>query len=263
LLELFRYRLSPIHQLDARVKIIFTLAFILAISLTPSGAWPAFILFLSIDISVNLLSKLSIGFVQKRALLVLPFILSAIPLIFLGPQPVITFTPGSNLIIPISTQGVIRFISIAFKAWISVQMAILLASSTPFSEILSGFRLLHIPGIFISIIEMMWRYLFLMVAEVGRMIRARASRSSRPSDRRSSGGSIIWRAFVTGGMAGSLFVRSIERSERVYAAMLSRGYNGEPITMTNNSLGKNDLLIVFISIVMFILILFIGLIFGA
>ena len=41
------------------------------------------------------------------------------------------------------------------------------------------------------------------------------------------GGSLAWRASVTGGMAGSLFLRAFERSDRIYTAMLSRGYNGE------------------------------------
>ncbi|MFN8419569.1 MAG: energy-coupling factor transporter transmembrane component T [Anaerolineae bacterium] len=45
-------------------------------------------------------------------------------------------------------------------------------------------------------------------------------------DRR-SGGSLRWRAQVAGGMIGNLFLRSYERSERVYAAMLSRGYQGQ------------------------------------
>ena len=42
-----------------------------------------------------------------------------------------------------------------------------------------------------------------------------------------SGGSIAWRARVTGSMVGSLFLRSYERSERIYAAMQARGFEGE------------------------------------
>ena len=41
------------------------------------------------------------------------------------------------------------------------------------------------------------------------------------------GGSMLWRARVTGGMAGNLFLRAFERSDRIYVAMLSRGYDGE------------------------------------
>jgi cobalt/nickel transport system ATP-binding protein len=73
----------------------------------------------------------------------------------------------------------------------------------------------------------MWRYMGITVDEAGRMLRARTARSSILASAGSkTGGKLAWRAKVTGGMAGSLLVRSIERSERVYAAMLSRGYDG-------------------------------------
>jgi cobalt/nickel transport system permease protein len=57
-------------------------------------------------------------------------------------------------------------------------------------------------------------------------MRARDARSGSEPGRRAGGG-IVWRARVTGGMAGSLFVRGFDRADRVYAAMLARGYDGE------------------------------------
>jgi cobalt/nickel transport system permease protein len=42
-----------------------------------------------------------------------------------------------------------------------------------------------------------------------------------------SGGPLVWRAKVTGGMAGNLFIRSLDRGERIYDAMAARGYDGE------------------------------------
>ena len=255
--------MSLIHKLDARVKIIFTLAFILALTLTPSGAWPAYILFFSIALSFTLLSSMSIGFVLKRAMLVIPFVLSALPLIIFGPPPIISYSLGAMLNIPISPSGFIRFVSIAIRTWVSVQMAILLTATTPFAEILSGFRQLRIPGIFISIIELMWRYHFLMLDEVGRLVRARNSRSSTLPGNRNSGGSVVWRATVTGGMAGSLFLRSIERSERVYAAMLSRGYMGEPCNTSSPRFSKNDWVITLTSLAFLFGVFLTGLIFGA
>lgn len=263
MLELYRYAESPVHELDARVKIIFTLAFILFLAVLPSGAWPGYILFFSLALSVTFLSQLSIGLVQKRAMLAIPFVLSAIPLIFLGPPPIISYSLRDILVIPISTTGSVRFVSIAVKAWVSVQMAVLLAATTPFTELLSGFRQLHIPGIFISIIELMWRYLFLMVDEVGRLLRARDSRSSRFPGKRNYRGSVIWRATVTGGMAGSLFLRSIERSERVHAAMLSRGYTGEPPEIVFTRLGQSEWMITITSLFVLLGIFLTGLFFGA
>ncbi|MEI8132188.1 MAG: cobalt ECF transporter T component CbiQ [Leptolinea sp.] len=263
MLELYQRCDSPIHELDARVKIIFTLAFILAISLTPSGAWPAFVLFFSVVVSINLLSRVSIGFVQKRAALAIPFVLSAIPLIFLGPTPIISFPISDMLIIPISPSGFVRFISIAIKAWISVQMAVLLTASTPFMELLAGFRQLRVPAVFISIIELMWRYLFLMIEEVSRLIRARNSRSSKIIGNQNTGGSIMWRATVTGGMAGSLFLRSIERSDRVYAAMLSRGYTGEPHKIISGRFDKREWVITLTALFVLFCLFLTGLFYGA
>jgi cobalt/nickel transport system permease protein len=72
----------------------------------------------------------------------------------------------------------------------------------------------------------MYRYLAVLTDEASRMLRARASRSAIRLGHH-GGGSIRWRAEVTGRMVGSLFLRSYERSERVYAAMQARGFDGE------------------------------------
>jgi cobalt/nickel transport system permease protein len=78
----------------------------------------------------------------------------------------------------------------------------------------------------VSIIAFMYRYLGVLAAESSRMSRARAARSAVAPDGR-RGGSIAWRAKVTGGLVGALFLRSYERSERIYAAMQARGFEGE------------------------------------
>ena len=108
-----------------------------------------------------------------------------------------------------------------------MQAAVLFSSTTRFTDILAGLQALKVPAILVSVIGLMWRYLFLMVDEVMRMLQARASRSGYLVKTKKTGGRVLWRAKVSGGMAGSLFLRSIERSERVFAAMQSRGYDGK------------------------------------
>lgn len=219
---------SPIHRLDGRIKLIATLTFILCCSLLPTNAWPAFILCLSILVSIILLSDLEIIYVLKRSALALPFLLTALPLVFQPAQSPLYQFHITNINITISQAGLDRFISIGMKSWLSIIAAILLASTTSFTEILLSLRSLHTPRMLVAIVGLMLRYLLLMVEEVDRLMRARLSRSSRSSStQRRTGGGLVWRAGVTGGMAGSLFVRSLERSERVYNAMLSRGYDGE------------------------------------
>jgi cobalt/nickel transport system permease protein len=224
-LDPYQHGHSPVHTVDARIKLPLVLAFILTTALTPTGAWPVFALLLALAISAELVSELGVLFYLRRALLALPFALAAIPLLVtISGSPLLDLPFG----LVITSAGVERFLSVALKSWISVQIAVLLASTTPFPDILMAMRALKLPRLLVAIIGLMWRYLFLMVDETLRLIRARQSRSGELTNgQKMAGGSLTWRARVTGGMAGSLFLRSLERSDRIYAAMLARGYDGE------------------------------------
>ena len=223
-LDPYRPRPSLIHRMDPRVKFVLTLAFILAVALTPLGAWPVYTLLFSIALSVEILSELGVGNVLKRSTLALPFALAALPVVFtVKGLPLLTLGP-----LTLTQDGLGRFIGIAAKSWISVQMTIVLASSTPFPDLLLAMRAVKIPRLLVAILGLMWRYLFVMADEALRLIRARQARSGHPATPGARmGGSIAWRARVTGGMAGNLFLRSFERADRIYAAMASRGYDGE------------------------------------
>lgn len=219
---------SPVHRSDARVKLLLTAAFILTTALVPIGAWPIYILLYAIVFSLISLSGVGAGKILKRSALALPFVLAAMPLIFT--------TPGAQLFsitigfwnLTATFSGIERFFSIALKSWISIQMAILLTFTTPFPDILAAMRALRVPRMLVAIFGLMWRYLFVLADEALRLRRARAARSGDSGIQGlRTGGNISWRAQIAGGMAGSLFMRSLDRSERIYAAMLSRGYDGE------------------------------------
>ncbi len=235
----YRAGTSPVHGLDGRVKFVLTVAFILTVSLTPVAAWPVYILLLAMVLSVEILSGLGVGYVLKRAALALPFVLAAFPVIFTsGKTTLFTFSIGSWTLTA-HAEGLARFVSLGLKSWLSVQAAIVMAASTPFPELLQAMRAVGIPRLLVSMFGMMWRYSFVLVDEALRLIRARAARSgsrigpaetTEPDLTRRlgrEGGSAAWRARVTGGMAGNLFLRAFDRSDRIYVAMLSRGYNGE------------------------------------
>lgn len=241
-LDPYRPRASLYHRLDARVKLVFSLAFILTSALIPHGAWAAYILLFAIALIVELISELGVGYVLKRSILALPFVLAALPVIFTYQQGDLVFTISiGSWTLQAYSGGVERFISVALKSWLSLQIAIVLAASTPFPDLLRAMRAIHIPRLIVAIFGLMWRYLFVLVDEAMRLMRARASRSSR-SDQAGlkTGGSIAWRGRVTGGMAGSLFLRGIERSDRIYMAMLARGYDGEIRTFPLPQLSSLD-----------------------
>lgn len=247
---------SPVHQLDPRVKLVLVLAFILTTALTPTGVWPVYILLLTLALSVELLSELGIGFYLKRALLAVPFVLAALPVLVTLEGPALAQLPFGLVL---TSSGLDRFISVALKSWISVQMAILLASTTRFPDILAAMRALRMPRLLVAIIGLMWRYLFVMADEALRLIRARQSRSGESELAGSrAGGSVAWRARVTGGMAGNLFLRSLERSDRIYMAMLSRGYDGEVRTLPQPAIPPISWGALVVGLALLSLLLFIG-----
>jgi cobalt/nickel transport system permease protein len=225
-------RQSPIHQLDPRIKLLLAILFILTNALLPVGAWPVYILLFALILSVEVLSELGVGNVLKRSVLALPFLLVAFPLILTTAGKAIFTLPVGQWTISITDAGLERFVSITFKSWLSVQVAIVLASSTPFPSLLVAMRALGVPPLLVSIFGLMWRYLFVLVDEANRLMRARTARSGQAElPGAKPGGSLTWRAQVTGGMAGNLFLRAFERSDRIYMAMISRGYDGEQRSM--------------------------------
>lgn len=249
-------RNSLVHRLDPRIKFILVIAFILTTAVTKNGNWPVFILLTTAIFSCELLSELSIPFYLKRALLAIPFVLAALPIVLTSTgQPVATLPFGLTL----TSGGVIRFFSIALKSWISIQAAILLSSTTPFPDILLAMRFVRFPKLLVAIVGLMWRYLFVMADEALRLIRARQSRSgTSPNPAYRAGGSLTWRAKTTGGMAGSLFLRSLERSDRIYMAMVARGYDGDIRTLPPPDISRRNWLMLFLGVVLLALITLFG-----
>jgi cobalt/nickel transport system permease protein len=107
------------------------------------------------------------------------------------------------------------------------------------------------------IISFLYRYLFVLTDEVMRMMRARQSRSAAAAGLK-SGGSVAWRARIAGNMAGQLFLRSYERSDRIYNAMLSRGYRGQLMTIHPHQFVRSDVLVGVFSIFILVLIQIVG-----
>jgi cobalt/nickel transport system permease protein len=240
---------SPIHNLDGRIKLLFTLASILCVSLLPASSWAAYIFLYSLLLAIMIVSNIDFAYLLKRSALFLPFLMAAFPIIFNENGVVIaSFTIG-EVAMNISYEGMLQFISLGVKSWLSVTAAVLLASTTNFNELLVAMRSLRLPQLLVSVLGLMWRYLQLMVEEVDRMTRARLSRSGANTTTHTRvGGQLAWRARVTGGMAGILFIRSLERSERIYQAMLARGYDGEIRTLKIPPLSRKEIFILVVVI---------------
>jgi len=221
LTDLYRSRPSAVHRLDPRVKVTGAVLYIVAAGLVPVGAWMAFGLLFVLSLLASTAARLGTAFALRRSYIALPFALVALPLLFTVPGETLVTLPMAG---SISIPGAERFASLLLRSWVAVQGAILLTAATPFPDILWALGALRMPAVLVATIGFMYRYIFVLADETARMLRARAARSAAaPGGRRPT---LVWRARVAGLMVGSLFLRALERSERVHAAMLARGFRG-------------------------------------
>jgi cobalt/nickel transport system permease protein len=230
---------SFVHHLAPRVKVVVTVAFIVSNALLPDGAWTAFAAAWLFLLAANSASRLGIVYTLKRSLIALPFALIAITVLFSIPgEPLFSFRWFMSDLV-ITDMGLLRFATILIRSWLSVQMAILLVATTRFPDLVHALEHLHIPAILTTIIAFLYRYLFVLTDEVFRLMRARESRAAAASGQR-AGGSMIWRARIAGHMTGQLFLRSYERSDRIYNAMVARGYAGHLYTLNPHDMKPGD-----------------------
>jgi cobalt/nickel transport system permease protein len=235
----YHHENSALHRLDPRIKVVVAIAFILSNALLPDGAWLAFALAWLFLILANALSELGLGYTFRRSFIALPFALVAVTVLFSIPGTPIFQFHFMMWDFTMTDAGLLRFVSIVIRSWLSVQMAILLVAVTRFPDLVHAFEHLHVPAILTTIIAFLYRYLFVLTDEVIRLLRARQSRSAAVAGQR-SGGSVWWRANVAGNMAGQLFLRSYERSDRIYNAMLARSYAGQLRTLNPHELHRSD-----------------------
>ena len=232
-LDQYSDRDSPVHRLDPRSKLVATLAFIAAVVLTPPASWLAYGLYLVIVATLILISRVPLLYIIKRSLVIIPFVLlAAIFIPFFKEGEVAGSYNLWQWQVSVTHSGLQLLWSILAKSWLSILSLVLLTSTTSFSNLLKGLEQLRMPGVIVILLSFMYRYNFLLTDEVMRMKQAR--------DSRSFGGKRLRQIGTTGNMIGTLFIRSYERGERVYAAMVARGFDSHSRTLDSLHFSRLD-----------------------
>src|SRR5690606_27809931 len=210
---LYLDRASAVHRLPPEVKITATVVFTVAVVVTPREAFWAFGVYTLILAAVAALARVPAGWLAKRSLIELPFVALAVLLPFLAVGDEVTVAG-----VAMSRDGRSAGWNIVAKGPLGVLASLLLAATTTMRDLILGLDRLRCPPIITQIATFMLRYLDVLVDEARRMRIARLSRGDDPR--------FLWqvRGFAAG--IGALFLRAFERGERVYLAMLSRGYDG-------------------------------------
>lgn len=226
---------SPVHRLDARLKLGAVMAFVLVTTTVPPRSGPALLLLTALALGLVGVARLPFPVVFRRSAVALPFAGMAalsVPCTSAG-QVLWAWSVGDHTW-TVTDAGLLLGGSILLKAWLAVLLSGVLIATTPFPQVVRAAQHLRLPPLLATTIAFMYRYIFVLVDEAHRLLTARAARST------GRGRTVWWRAQVLGGMVGSLFIRSYERSERIYAAMLARGYAGELCALAELSWTQRD-----------------------
>lgn len=204
---------SPVHRAPAHVKLLVLLGFVLTVVATPREWYAAYAVFLAVLLGVIAVARVPYGYLAKRMVVEVPFVVFAVlmPFVATGPRTEV-------LGVSVSEAGLLAAWALLAKGTLGVLASLTLAATTEPTAVLAGLQRLRMPELLVQIMGFMIRYLDVVTSEMGRMMTSMRSRGCEPRSPRH------WPALARS--LGALFIRSYERGERVHLAMVSRGYTG-------------------------------------
>lgn len=204
---------TPLHRLDPRAKLITTLLFIAAVTSFGRYECAALMPFVLYPAALIGAGRLPAGRLLKKGLLAAPFA------VFIG-----IFNPflDREIVLRIGSMGIsggwVSFASIVIRFALTVSAALILVATTGLEGVCMALIRLKVPRVFVIQLLLVYRYLFILIEETSRMVRAHSLRSF---------GQRAMRIRVFGSLVGQLLLRTLGRGQRIHVAMLCRGFDGE------------------------------------
>jgi cobalt/nickel transport system permease protein len=236
-----------LQRTDARAKVVGGLALILTASLVRSH-WVLAVLYL-VTLVAAVSSLVALRTTLRRVWLAVPLFSGLVLL----PAILNIVTPGTTLVvlwvlppgahigpialpaaITITQQGVAGASLALLRVLVSVGVTTTLIATTRWQELLAALRWLKVPTTFVMIIEMAYRYFFVLAGIARDDFLARRSRTIVATSGAEG------RQFVAGRATG-LLRRSLSMAEKVNAAMVSRGWTGSPRVLGARALSTGDI----------------------
>ncbi len=228
--ELARGR-GLLQSLDPRVKIVGFLALIIDVTL--SRNFTTIFLLFAVALVLAASSRVPVRTLVTRAWLsVLAFTGTiAVPVLFITPGKVIYQLPLLGW--TITWQGLTSALYLLTRVETTVTLSLLLVLCTLWTQILKALRVLRVPVVFVVILGMTHRYIFVMIDTARNMFEARRSRLvgslSGGESRRLAASSI-----------GVLLSKSFYLNNEIYLAMQSRGFRGEVYSLNEFAMRRRD-----------------------
>lgn len=202
---------TPVHRIEARSKAVTTFFFIIIVMSFPRYEVSALMPFFFYPLVLVSLGRIPPGLIFRKILIAAPFaIVIGIFNPFFDRQVAIVIGPF------VISGGWLSFASIILRFVLTVGAALTLVACTGMYRLCAALERLGLPRVFVVQLLLLYRYLFVIADEGGKMMRSFALRSASP-------GSLRLRVY--GSLAGHLLLRSMARAQRVYCAMVSRGFS--------------------------------------
>ncbi|HMA47470.1 MAG TPA: cobalt ECF transporter T component CbiQ [Frankiaceae bacterium] len=230
-------RRGLLQRVDPRLKIVSLVGLLVVAAFLRT--LPALAGMYALTLALAAASALPVGFFVKRVWLFVPIFTGIVVL----PATFSFVTPGEIVLtlwhwngrpVGLTSQGLEGAGLIVTRVATSISLVVLLTLTTPWVRLLAALRSVGVPRIFILVVGMAYRYLFLLLQSVTEMYEARKARTvgAQAHDRRA-------RAFLAAS-AGAMFAKANQLSDEVHQAMTARGYRGNAKTLTRFRLGALD-----------------------
>lgn len=218
---------SLMHRLDPRAKLITTLAFVVSVVSFDKYAISALVPFIVFPVVQISIGGLPTAYLLRKVLLVLPF--AALIGIFnpLFDREILLRIGSIHL-----SGGWVSFFSILVRGFLTVTAVFVLIAVTGFNSVCAALARLGVPRVFVVQLMFLYRYLFLLTDEAGRMVRAISLRSFHSDG-------MGFKTFAP--MLGHLLLRTMDRAQRIHLAMLSRGFDGRVHVIRDMKIGYREL----------------------
>ena len=240
-----------LQSLDPRIKLVTFAVFILTVLFTKSILISLCLYIICLALAYA--SKIDLGFFLKRTWIFIPLfsLFIAIPALFSALTPgdaVAAFKVfGFNLVI--TRQGLYGAILFVTRVITSVSFAVLLSITTKHFVLLKVLRIFKMPQVFVMILGMCYRYIYLFMEILENTYLAIKSRIGRRVHYKKGQHMVAWNM-------AALWYRSYQLNEAVYGAMLSRGYAGEPVILNDFKSKPGDWAWLFFSVFISVTLLY-------
>ena len=220
-----------LQQLDPRVKVVGLLLLVIAAATAHSLA--VILALFALGVGLAVMSNVPIRRLATRIWIgVLAFTgLIALPAIFVTPGQVWITLPWLHW--PITMQGLRAALYLLTRVETATTLSVLLVLSTPWMHVLKALRVLRVPVVFVVILGMTYRYIFVLLQSAADMFESRRSRLVGRLDGREQ-------RRLASASVGVLLGKSLQLSSEVYLAMLARGYRGEVHILNDFHMQRRD-----------------------